>query len=162
MFDCLFAIFFIVLFGTTLYNYAKQGQRVYAKIDGVDSIDGITYLIENKNVKQVMDKLSSECISNVIKYTLFNPINENEGDLTFGGIAYDLINRGGDMDMGATYRIKCTEKTGCVIMKVSYVGKEISWQYLWTKRPPTYVMNQAYHRFFKEQFNVKIIRDTTM
>lgn len=151
------AIVVIVGLIVTLYNHAKNSKIIYEKIDGVESIDGITYLISNTNVDYVMYKLSSYCISKVIKKTYFAKTSENEGSLKFGGVVYDLNNRGSDKDrdIGASYKIKCIQKDSDVIMNVSYEGREHRWWYLQEK--PDYLLNQAYHRFFKEQFDVKVI-----
>lgn len=129
------------------------------ELTGVETIDGITYLIKDTDVSYVMYKLNSTCISKVIKDKEFKTVGEGEGILKFGGINYSLNLRGSenDMNIGAAYRIKCEQSGNDVIMKVSFEKRDFKW---WSPsvKQPGLVLNQAYHRFFKEVFDVQVIR----
>ncbi len=61
------------------------------------------------------------------------------------------------MNIGAAYRIKCEQSGNDVIMKVSFEKRDFKW---WspTAAQPGLVLNQSYHRFFKEVFDVQLIR----
>ncbi|MBR1691899.1 MAG: hypothetical protein IJ711_03895 [Lachnospiraceae bacterium] len=128
------------------------------KVDGVENIDGIRYRIANEDVSYVMYKLGAFCISKVIKKTSFEKLSENEGILTFGGVEYTVGNvRGGtDFDIGAKYRIKCLQDQNDVLMDVSFEELQTKWCY--HAKKPHYELNQAYHRFFKEQLGVVVER----
>lgn len=153
----------IVLSGITFWiimmiRYVIIHVKIHEEIDGVQSIDGITYLIKDTDISYVMYKLNSTCISRIIKEKTFEIIKENEGILTFGGINYSLNLKGSenDMNIGAAYRIKCTQCDKDVIMKVSFVKRDFKW---WSPsvEQPGLVLNQAYHRFFKEVFDVQVV-----
>lgn len=155
--------FFLMLFGVILWGILfisciMQYRKIHEEVDGVQSIDGITYLIKNTDVSYVMYKLNSTCISRIIKDKEFEVVGENEGILTFGGVNYDLCLRGSerDMNIGAAYRINCEQRDQDVIMKVSFVKRDFKW---WSPGTgdPGFVLNQAYHRFFKEIFDVQVI-----
>lgn len=139
-------------------RYVITYEKVHEKIDGVQSIDGITYLIKDTDISYVMYKLNSTCISRIIKEKKFEVVGENEGILTFGGINYSLNLKGSDSDMniGAAYRIKCIQCDKDVIMKVSFEKRDFKW---WSPslKPPGFELNQAYHRFFKEVFDVQVV-----
>lgn len=156
--EFIFNLFFIILFGAAFIRYFIQYRKIREEVDGVESIDGITYLIKNTDVNYVMYKLNSTCISRIIKDKEFKVISENEGVLKFGGINYDLCMRGSesDMNIGAAYRIKCEQRDNDVIMKVSFEKRDFKW---WSPSTaaPGLVLNQAYHRFFKEIFDVQVI-----
>lgn len=148
-------IFWLVL----LIRYVIQDKKIYEKVDGVESIDGITYLIKDTDVSYVMYKLNSTCISKIIKDKSFEVVNENEGILTFGGVEYSLNLSGSerDMNIGAAYRIRCVQWGNDVFMKVSFEKRDWKW---WSPstEPPGFALNQAYHRFFKEVFDVQVVR----
>lgn len=86
-------------------------------------------------------------------------VSEKEGILTFGGISYSLNLRGSgsDMNIGAAYRVKCEQNGNDVLMKNSFEKRDFKWWSLSTEQPGL-VLNQAYHRFFKEVFNVQVVR----
>lgn len=142
----------LIIFWT---HYIITHIKIREKIDGVETIDGIKYLVNNTDVKYIMYKLGSTIISRNIKETSFEKISDNEGILTFGGVAYPL-NVKSDMNIGAAYRIKCTQQGGDVLMELSFekrAGK------LWVpdSQRPGLILSQAYHRFFKEIFDVKVV-----
>lgn len=146
---------FLILF---LVYYIINHRKIREKIDGVETIDGIKYLVNNTDVNYIMYKLGSTIISKNIKETSFEKISENEGILTFGGVAYNLNMRGSesDMNIGAAYRIKCTQQGNDVLMELSFEKKDIKFWSLDSK-PPGLILSQAYHRFFKEIFDVKVV-----
>ncbi len=150
-----FAITSILL----IFSFISQDKRIHEKVDGVESIDGIKYLIKDTDVNYVMYKLNSTCISRNIKEKKFDAVNDSEGILTFGGINYNLNLRGSesDMNIGAAYRIKCIQCDNDVIMKISFEKREHKWFSPSTEQPG-FVLNQAYHRFFKEIFNVQVVK----
>lgn len=172
----LFALFVIIFWTVVMIQYVIQHKRIHEKIDGVETIDGITYLIKDTDVSYVMYKLNSTCISKVIKDKEFQTVGEGEGILKFGGINYSLNLRGSesDMNIGAAYRIKCEQSGNDVIMKVSFEKRDFKWWSPSTKQPgfemrdvkwwpqsakrSGLALNQAYHRFFKEVFDVQVIR----
>lgn len=136
-------------------HYIINHIKIREKIDGVETIDGIKYLVNNTDVQYIMYKLGSTIISKNIKETSFEKISDSEGILTFGGVAYNL-NVKSDMNIGATYRIKCTQQGGDVLMEISFekrAGK------LWVSdsQQPGLILSQAYYRFFKEVFDVKVV-----
>ncbi len=147
----LFTIFTIVV----IHRHRKASE----KIDGVLTIDGIRYLVGNTDISYVMYKLGSTIQSRYIKTTSFIKISDSEGILTFGGIAYKLgyMNETGDYNINASYRIKCTQCNRDVILDVSFVKSDCSKLSPGKMIMPGPKMNQAYHRFFKEVFDVKVI-----
>lgn len=154
LWSVVFGIIMVFLFIFKAANYKKINK----KIDGVETIDGIKYLVNNSDVNYIMYKLGSTIISKNIKETSFEKISGHEGILTFGGAAYHLNMRGSerDMNIGAAYRIKCTQQGGDVLMEISFEKRCIKF---WSPsgKQPGLVLNQAYHRFFKEIFNVKVV-----
>lgn len=156
--EAFIGLFFLIFWGIFSVHHIIQHKKINEKIDGVESIDGITYLIKGTDVSYVIYKLNSTCISRIIKEKDFEVVSENEGILTFGGVSYSLNKSGSesDMNIGAAYRIKCTQRNSDVIMKVSFEKREFKW---WSPslKQPSYVLNQAYHRFFKEVFDVQVI-----
>lgn len=135
-------------------HYIINLGKIREKIDGVETIDGIKYLVNNTDVQYIMYKLGSTTISRNIKETSFEKISDNEGILTFGGVAYSHMKS--DMNIGAAYRIKCTQQGRDVLMELSFekrAGK------LWVpdSQQPGLILSQAYHRFFKEVFDVKVV-----
>lgn len=149
---------FLIFWGIAIIRYIIQYRKIHEEVDGVETIDGITYLIKDTDVNYVMYKLNSTCISRIIKEKKFEVVSENEGILTFGGVNYDLGLRGSerDMNIGAAYRIKCVQHDQDVIMKVSFVKRDFKWWSPSTADPGS-VLNQAYHRFFKEIFDVQVV-----
>lgn len=147
----------VFLVGLSVYEWNSYRKRT-EKTDGVETINGIRYLVRDTDVKYVMNKLGSTMLSKIIKETSFDRINDHEGILTFGGIAYNIGTRGSekDMNIGAAYRIKCTQYHADVIMEVTFEKRDYRW---WSPslKEPGFVLNQAYHRFFKEVFDVKVI-----
>ena len=152
-------LIFAIIFGICIFRHVSQSKKIHEKVDGVESIDGITYLIKNTSVNYVMYKLNSTCISRNIKEKKFEAVNDNEGILTFGGVKYSLNLRGSesDMNIGAAYRIKCIQCDNDVIMKVCFEKRDFKWFSPGTEQPG-YVLNQAYHRFFKELFDVQVVK----
>lgn len=152
------ALLGLIFWAVFLVNYIRTRIKINEKIDEVESIDGITYLIKNTDVNYVMYKLNSTCISRIIKDKEFTVISEREGILTFGGVNYSLNLRGGerDMNIGAAYRIKCAQRGQDVIMKISFEKRDWKW-FSPSTEPPGLVLNQAYHRFFKEVFDVQVL-----
>ncbi len=152
------ALLGLIFWAVLLVNYIRTHIKINEKIDGVESIDGITYLIKNTDVNYVMCKLNSTCISRIIKDKEFTVISEREGILTFGGVNYSLNLRGSerDMNIGAAYRIKCAQRGQDVIMKISFEKRDWKWFSPSTEQPGL-VLNQAYHRFFKEVFDVQVL-----
>jgi len=152
-----FGMIMVFLFIYKIKNYNKINE----KIDGVTTIDGIKYLVNNTDVNYVMYKLGSTIISKNIKETSFEKINGHEGILTFGGVAYNVNLRGSesDMNIGAAYRIKCTQQGSDVYIEISFEKSDIRLRKLWSpsSNSPELVRNQAYHRFFKEVFDVKVV-----
>lgn len=142
-----------------IFRFINQDKRIHKKVDGVESIDGIKYLIKDTDVNYVMYKLNSTCISRNIKEKKFDVVNDSEGILTFGGVNYNLNLRGSesDMNIGAAYRIKCIQCDNDVIMKISFEKREHKWFSPSTEQPG-FVLNQAYHRFFKEIFDVQVVK----
>lgn len=149
-----FAIIWIILI---IYEIIQNRKR-YEKVDGVESIDGITYLIKDTDVSYIMYKLNSTCISKNIKDKEFETVNEKEGILTFGGINYSLSSRGYDMNIGRAYRIKCEQQDHDVIMKISLEKGASAWWREPSRESTEFLMNQAYHRFFKEIFDVQVVK----
>lgn len=149
-----FALIMVFLFIYRITNYKK----IHEKIDGVETIDGIKYLINNTDINYVMYKLGSTIISKNVKETSFEKISDNEGILTFGGVAYDINTSGSerDLNIGAAYRIKCTQQGADVYMEISFEKRDIKF-FSPSFKPPGLVLNQAYHRFFKEVFDVKVV-----
>lgn len=147
-------IFWVIM----IIRWVVTHEKIHEEIDGVQSIDGITYLIKDTDISYVMYKLNSTCISRIIKEKKFEVVGENEGILTFGGVNYSLNLRGSesDMNIGAAYRIKCIQCDKDVIMKVSFEKRDFKW---WSPsvEQPGLVLNQAYHRFFKEVFDVQVV-----
>lgn len=150
----------IVVIICYIVYYINNHKKICEKIDGVETIDGIKYLINNTDVQYIMYKLGSTIISKNIKETSFERISDNEGILTFGGIAYNINMRGSesDLNIGAAYRIKCIQQGADVYMEVTFEKSDTKL----VKRglsfgPPGLVRNQAYHRFFKEKFDVKVV-----
>ncbi|MBD5542051.1 MAG: hypothetical protein HDR00_12865 [Lachnospiraceae bacterium] len=137
-------------------------KKIREKIDGVETIDGIKYLINNTDVQYIMYKLGSTIISKNIKETSFEKISDSEGILTFGGVAYNLNMTGSesDMNIGAAYRIKCKQQGSDVLMEIFFEKEDIKFwlpsSWLPDSRPGL-ELNQAYHRFFKEVFDVKVV-----
>ena len=136
-----------------------QYRRIHTDTDGVESIDGITYLIKDTDVSYVMYKLNSTCISRIIEDKKFEVVNEKEGILTFGGINEGFWLKGSerDMNIGAAYRIKCEQRDQDVIMKVSFEKREFRW-FSPSTADPGFMLNQAYHRFFKEILDVQVLK----
>lgn len=99
----------VILAGMILFviYYIINHKKIREKIDGVETIDGIKYLVNNTDVQYIMYKLGSTIISKNI-------------------------------------------------METSFEKKDIK---LWSPdaKPPGLVLNQAYHRFFKEIFDVKVV-----
>lgn len=148
-------VFLILLFAYRIKCYHKNSE----KIDGVETIDGIRYLVTNTDVNYIMYKLGSTINSKIIKETSFEKVNDHEGILTFGGVAYYIGGGAGsenDMDIGAAYRVKCTQSDSDVIMEVSFVKRDFKLGHPSLEQPGL-LLNQAYHRFFKEVFDVKVI-----
>lgn len=147
-------IFWVIM----IIRWVVTDEKIHEEIDGVQSIDGITYLIKDTDVSYVMYKLNSTCISRIIKEKKFEVVGENEGILTFGGVNYSLNRRGSesDMNIGAAYRIKCIQCDKDVIMKVSFEKRDFKWWSPSVEQPGS-VLNQAYHRFFKEVFDVQVV-----
>lgn len=141
------------------FIYYRRYQNAHEKVDGVESIDGIRYLVKDVDVSYVMYKLKSTCISKYIKEKSFEEISENEGILTFGGVNYSLNLHGSesDMNIGAAYRIKCRQEDQNVVMDISFEKRDLKWFSPSTKQPGL-ELNQAYHRFFKEILNVERIK----
>lgn len=139
-------------------SYFISRQKSREKIDGVETIDGIRYLVSNTDVNYVMYKLASTTNSKIIKETSFVKINDHEGILKFGGIAYDLgmVGSENDMNIGAAYRVGCTQYNGDVMMEISFEQRDFTLGSPSLKQPGL-ALNQAYHRFFKEIFDVKVI-----
>ena len=145
----------IVLF---IYRFISH-QKSREKIDGVKTIDGIRYLVSNTDVNYVMYKLGSTINSKMIKETSFEKINDHEGILKFGGVTSFIGYGAGsekDMNVGAAYRVRCTQCNADVIMDISFEQRDFKW---WSPslKQPGLELNQAYHRFFKEIFDVKVI-----
>lgn len=136
-------------------HYIINHGKIREKIDGVETIDGIKYLVNNTGVQYIMYKLGSTIISRNIKETSFEKISDNEGILTFGGVAYNL-NVKSDMNIGAAYRIKCTQQGRDVLMELSF-EKRAAKLLTPDNQQPGLVLSQAYHRFFKEVFDVKVV-----
>lgn len=156
----IFMMLFVTIFwGILFIHFIIQYRKIHEEVDGVESIDGITYLIKNTDVSYVMYKLNSTCISRIIEDKKFEVISENEGILTFGGVKIDLCLRGSerDMNIGAAYRINCEQRDQDVIMKVSFEKRDFRW---WSPSTadPGFVLNQVYHRFFKEIFDVQVVK----
>ena len=116
------ALCFFIFWVALLIQHVIQDKKIYEKVDGVESIDGITYLIKDTDVSYIMYKLNSTIISQNIKEKEFEVVNENEGILTFGGVNYSLNLTGSerDMNIGAAYRIRCVQWANDVYMKVSF------------------------------------------
>lgn len=70
----LFVLFVIIFWTVVMIQYVIQHKRIHEKIDGVETIDGITYLIKDTDVSYVMYKLNSTCISKVIKDKEFQTV----------------------------------------------------------------------------------------
>lgn len=157
--DIFMMLFIIIFWGIMSVHFIIQYRKINEKVDGVESIDGIIYLIKNTDVNYVMYKLNSTCISRIIEDKKFEVISENEGILTFGAVNYDLCLRGSssDMNIGAAYRIRCEQHEQDVIMKVSFEKRDFKW---WSPSTgdPGFVLNQVYHRFFKEIFDVQVVK----
>ena len=149
----------VVIWGIGIFCYIRQHKKIHEKVDGVESIDGIAYLVKDTDISYIMYKLNSTCISRNIKEKKFEVVNDNEGILTFGGVNYSLKLRGsaGDMNIGAAYRIKCVQCDNDVIMKISFEKRDFKWFSPSTEQPGL-VLNQAYHRFFKEVFDVQVVK----
>lgn len=147
-------IFWVIM----IIRWVVTDEKIHEEIDGVQSIDGITYLIKDTDVSYVMYKLNSTCFSRIIKEKKFEVVGENEGILTFGGVNYSLNRRGSesDMNIGAACRIKCIQCDKDVIMKVSFEKRDFKWWSPSVEQPGS-VLNQAYHRFFKEVFDVQVV-----
>ena len=64
---------FLILF---LVYYIINHRKIREKIDGVETIDGIKYLVNNTDVNYIMYKLGSTIISKNIKETSFEKISE--------------------------------------------------------------------------------------
>lgn len=143
-----------------LCNYMKTYKNIQEKIDGVETIDGIKYLIRNADVSYVMDRLAATRISKVIKNKTFERLNETEGRIKFGGVNYSLNLRGSenDLDIGATYQIKCEQVGNDVIMTIFGVGRDMKW-YSPSVKQPGLVLNQVYHRWFKELLDVEVYKE---
>lgn len=152
------ALCFFIFWVALLIQHVIRDKEIYEKVDGVESIDGITYLIKDTDVNYIMYKLNSTIISQNIKEKEFEVVNENEGILTFGGVNYSLNLKGSesDMNIGAAYRIRCVQWANDVYMKVSFEKRDWKW---WspTTETPGFALNQAYHRFFKEVFDVQVV-----
>lgn len=148
----------IILLLSIIY-YVKNWRKITEKIDGVETIDGIRYLVCSADIKYVMYKLGCTCYSKYIKETSFEKISENEGIITFGGVNCYINMTGSkrDMNIGAAYRVKCMESHGDVIVDISFEKRDFKWWSPSTKQPE-FVLNQAYHRFFKELLDVKVIQ----
>lgn len=153
------ALCFYICWVLLLIRYVVQDKKIYERVDGVESIDGITYLIKDTDVSYIMYKLNSTCVSKNIKEKEFEVLNENEGIITFGGVNYSLNLRGSenDMNIGAAYRIRCLQWGNDVYMKVTFEKRDWKW---WSPDTgqPDFALNQAYHRFFKEIFDVQVVR----
>ncbi len=154
-------IFYIFTFAFLVFVFVFQftsRKKSREKIDGVETIDGIRYLVSNTDVNYVMYKLGSTINSKIIKETSFIKINDHEGILKFGGIAYHMGMNGseGDMNIGAAYRIRCIQHEGDVVMEISFEHRDFTLGSP-SLKPPGLELNQAYHRFFKEIFDVKVI-----
>lgn len=146
-------IIFLIFFITYLIIFLKNFQKKIEKIDNVKTIDGIRYLVSNTDVSYVMYKLGSTIYSKIVEETSFEKINDYEGIFTFCALHYDMII--GKETSKNSYRIKCTQHNADVIMDISF---EKSSSLLILEDSPTYlIINQAYHRFFKEIFDVKVI-----
>lgn len=153
-------LIFIVIFSIFIYSYIKTHRNIHEKIDGVETIDGIKYLIRNADVSYVMDRLAATRISKVIKDKTFERLNETEGRIKFGGVNYSLNLSGSesDFDIGATYQIKCEQVGNDVIMTVFWLGRDMKW-YSPSIEQPGLVLNQVYHRWFKELLDVEVYKE---
>lgn len=156
MYIVFFGLIIMLLF---IIHYVKNYQKITEKIDGVETIDGIRYLVCNADVKYVMYKLGCTSYSKYIKETSFEKISESEGIITFGGVNYNINMTGSerDMNIGAAYRVKCMESHGDVIMDIFFEKRDCKWWSPSTKQVGL-ILNQAYHRFFKELLDVKVIQ----
>lgn len=119
--DYIWAVITVVGLILIFIHHIINGRKIREKIDGVETIDGIKYLVNDTDVNYIMYKLGSHIISKNIKETSFEKINDNEGILTFGGVAYNINMRGSenDMNIGAAYRIKCIQQ-----------GSDAAWSFL--------------------------------
>jgi len=131
-------------------------KKAYKDVDGVRTLEGIQYLIKDTDIEYMMYKLSSTCFSEIITGKTFERTGENEGLLTFGGVRYD-IGRRGDSDFGATFHVKMFQKEDGVVLKLHFVENRRAFWKSMTYKIPEFVLQQAYHRFFKEQFDVKVL-----
>ena len=146
---------FLIIFVFALRNYMKSHEE----IDGVKSLHGIQYLIKNTDIEYVMYKLSSTCMSKVIKEKKFEQIASNVGLLTFGGATYNLGGRGADADgnVGATYKVQVKQVEGNVVMEIAFVENRRPIPFVSASRYPDVALSQVHHRFFKEQFDVVVL-----
>lgn len=74
----------IIFWFIMIIRYAITHEKIHEEIDGVQSIDGITYLIKDTDVSYVMYKLNSTCISRIIKEKKFEVVGEMKGFLHLG------------------------------------------------------------------------------
>lgn len=153
----LFIIFVIVwiCWVSRLYGFVTE------RVDGVESIDGIRYLVSDTDVSYIMYKLGSTFQSTYVAKHELVKLSDNEGILTLYG---PRLKGPGDMDRhyedsgsgllaagsGSAYRIKCTQCNQNVIMEISLYNQGLRIYKNW-------YMNRAYHCFFKEVFDVKVI-----
>lgn len=149
----LFIIFVIVwiCWFSRLYGF------VHERVDGVETIDGIRYLVSATDVGYIMYKLGSTFQSKYVQKHEFEKLSDHEGIITFygptlHGFSNNMNSARGLLleNNGIAYRIKCTEWNQDVIMEIS----------LYDPGPRIYkkwYLNRAFHCFFKEVFDVKVI-----
>ena len=110
-------------------------------------------------VDYVMYKLSSTIVnSKTVEKKDFTALNSYQGILTFGPVVYSLGRRDSNShcDVGAIYLLSCEQQNQDVVLKIKFYGYSgIDLGYSTRHKTPTFVLNQAYHRFFKEQFQIK-------
>lgn len=123
IFRVLIALAAVAIF---VVNY-KTRKHAREKVDDVENIDGITYLVKDVDVPYVMYKLQSTCMSKYIKSKDCKLLSENECLLRFGGVNYNIGLKGADADMniGATYRLRCEQKDSDVLMRVSFEKRDV-------------------------------------
>lgn len=156
------SLIYAVIFGIagicSIIRFIKNNEMM----DGVENIDGITYLIKDTDVSYVMYKLSSTCISKNIKSKEFEVVGEREGILIFGGVNYTLNSKdiGNSRNLGAgyAYRIKLEQRDKDIIMRVSFEENRNTNWFSGNRGRPDDIINQAYHRFFKEVFDVQVVK----
>lgn len=124
----------------------------------MDTIDDIQYLVRNADVSFVMNRLAAVRISKVINDKTFEKVSETVGEIKFGGVKYNLNLKGAerDLNIGATYLIECVQVGEDVVMNIKFVGRDIKW-YSPSLKQPGLLLNQAYHRYFKELLDVEVL-----